>query len=374
MDISVEMKNAVGLYETPLLHQTSFWSLVKQLQGVKTLAFDIKVPSSDMIDGPLKDHYQVDDVLVLLQRIGHGRTIGYVPYGPAIKPLQERYGMFLESLSESLRPFVGKNCIMLRYDIPWESPWADDEDTYDEYGDWIGPPDPSVQEMRLNFATQHWNLRKASTDILPIDTTFVSLREPSEIILKNMKNKTRYNIQLSSRKHVQVRPGTLEDIEIFYDLYRQTCKRNGINLHDKFYFEAMFKAAVTNRHPQEGFDMLVAEINKEPLSAMFLTYSGSRATYLFGASASYGRETMSTYALQWEAIQRAQAHRCTEYDMFGTAPNRDESHPMHGLYRFKMGFGGRAFHRMGCWDYPLDNDAYHQYTATEMVGQGYHSR
>jgi hypothetical protein len=29
------------------------------------------------------------------------------------------------------------------------------------------------------------------------------------------------------------------------------------------------------------------------------------------------------------------------------------AHPLYGLYRFKTGFGGTLFHRMGCWDYWL---------------------
>ena len=62
---------------------------------------------------------------------------------------------------------------------------------------------------------------------------------------------------------------------------------------------------------------------------------------------------MPTYALQWEAIRRAKAAGCLEYDMFGVAPQTDPTHPMYGLWKFKHGFGGEIFHQLGCWDYPL---------------------
>ena len=62
---------------------------------------------------------------------------------------------------------------------------------------------------------------------------------------------------------------------------------------------------------------------------------------------------MPTYALQWEAIRRAKAAGCLEYDMFGVAPQPDPTHPMYGLWKFKHGFGGEIFHQLGCWDYPL---------------------
>ena len=58
--------------------------------------------------------------------------------------------------------------------------------------------------------------------------------------------------------------------------------------------------------------------------------------------------------------------------MFGIAPNPDPSHPLFGLYRFKVGFGGEIFHTLGCWDYPLQSDIYKYYTAVELKSQGYH--
>jgi lipid II:glycine glycyltransferase (peptidoglycan interpeptide bridge formation enzyme) len=45
---------------------------------------------------------------------------------------------------------------------------------------------------------------------------------------------------------------------------------------------------------------------------------------------------------------------CCEYDMFGITPDSNPTHPMHGLYKFKHGFGGDIYHQLGCWDYPLD--------------------
>lgn len=67
---------------------------------------------------------------------------------------------------------------------------------------------------------------------------------------------------------------------------------------------------------------------------MFLVMSAYSPTYLYGASSSTNRNVMSTYSLQWQAIQIAKANKCLEYDMFGIAPNPDPSHPMYGLPLF----------------------------------------
>ncbi len=125
--------------------------------------------------------------------------------------------------------------------------------------------------------------------------------------------------------------------------------------------------------PEVSVKLLMAFHEEKPLAAMFLILSAHRATYLYGASATKGRHLMPTYALQWCAMQTARRAGCSEYDLFGVAPNADPSHPMHGLYRFKTGFGGQMYHQMGCWDYPLDMDGYRQFAAREMSMPGYYA-
>ena len=81
---------------------------------------------------------------------------------------------------------------------------------------------------------------------------------------------------------------------------------------------------------------------------------------------------MSTYALQFEAIRRAKALGATEYDMFGIGPKDDDSNPLSGLSKFKLGFGGECFSRMGCWDYPLKQEDANSFFAQELNWQKYH--
>lgn len=81
---------------------------------------------------------------------------------------------------------------------------------------------------------------------------------------------------------------------------------------------------------------------------------------------------MPTYAMQWKAMQLAKAAGCTEYDLFGIAPNPDPEHPMYGLYKFKAGFGGEIFHQLGCWDYPLDFSQFDPFRAVELCSKGYY--
>jgi hypothetical protein len=372
MRIKVTGKRITNISKTPVLQQTSFWAQVKRRHGVASKAFDLKVDVSSLGGEPILDDYVRDDMLVLFPNVGGDYRIGYVPYGPTLRPGAEHQGLFLEELSEALRPHLPPKCAMLRYDLLWESPWAGDNYYYDEKGNWMGPPSKANQEIRLNFDTHGHNLRKANTNVLPSDTIFVDLTKDGTRLLREMRPKTRYNVGLSQRKGVRVRRADASDLDTWYALYSETCKRNSIYLHKAEYFKAVFATRTSDAKSQAEVELLIAELGDIPLAAMFLVVSAKRATYLYGASSSIKRNHMATYALQWEAMRRAKQKGCTEYDMFGVAPRPDPSHPLYGLYRFKKGFGGSVLHRMGCWDYPLSADTYEQYLAAEMQSQGYH--
>ena len=371
MVLEIDRKGTAQIEKTSIVQQTAYWSEVKRKQGFQTAAFQIKTISSDIYVENEQEKNVTDDLLIILQNIDGEHQVAYVPYGPYIEPCEERQGEFLEALSEVLRSYLPKSCIMIRYDLIWQSPWAK-ENSYFENNVWLGPPDTKNQEIRVNFSTRNWNLRKSVTDILPSNTIFIDLKKDSDTLLKNMKPKTRYNIRLSYRKGVTVKASGLEEIDLWYDLYKQTAIRNGIYLHDIQYFKTILATRVNNSRSPAEVNMLMATAGNKPLAAIFLVVSGNRASYLYGASSSENRNYMGTYNLQWEAIKRAKEKGCTEYDMFGISANPDPSHPLYGLYRFKSGFGGEMYHRMGCWDYPLDNEKYYNYIAMELNSGGYH--
>ena len=58
---------------------------------------------------------------------------------------------------------------------------------------------------------------------------------------------------------------------------------------------------------QPGADVLMAEVDGEPVAAMLLFYFAGRAYYLYGMSTSAHRDKMPNHLLQWEAISDRQA-------------------------------------------------------------------
>lgn len=370
MYIDLELKQNSEVYSTPIFQQTSFWCDVKEKLGVHSNAFEFKVRNSELFTNVGGYSYTHGDFVMLFQQFNTESYMAYVPYGPEIEPSEENQGHFLEELSESLRSYLPKGCIGLRYDLNWQSHWCKQEN-FDENGEWKGAPDNYYQEFKLNFNTCNWNLKKANGNILPANTIILDLMKDEETILAQMKPKTRYNIHLALRKEIDVRSVGIEHLDVWYRLYEETAKRNGLFINDLNYFRSVFVTKM--EHPEDDVivKLLIAYHEDIPLAAMFLVISSHRATYLYGASSGFRRELMPTYALQWKAIQIAKSMNCLEYDFFGISPCAEPSHPMFGLYRFKRGFGGDIFHHLGCWDYPFDDEKYKAFQAYDIKRQGY---
>ena len=370
MDVQVSPKTTEQISYSPVLQQTSWWARVKARQGNAPRAFDIKIEKerkkttgSRMLE---------DDLLIILRQLGDQATMAYVPYGPGLDPGEENQGRFLEELAETIRPHLPDNCLLIRFDLSWRSPWFYDENRYTEDGNWMGPPQAYIQEMRLNFNTMGGKLRKAPTDILPSHTLFIDLEKNHEKLLASMHPKTRYNIRLSVRKGVEVQDVDNSNLEIWYRLYQHTAKRNHI-YHDNIeYFRTILETRAEKTASPAVPHLMLASINGSPLAGMIMVVNGKRATYLYGASSSLNRNFMGTYSLQWNAIKKAKALGCREYDLFGVSPTPNPSHPMYGLYRFKSGFGGNFYSRQGCWDYPFDEEKYEIYRSIELGSAGYH--
>ncbi|NLU39406.1 MAG: peptidoglycan bridge formation glycyltransferase FemA/FemB family protein [Bacteroidales bacterium] len=369
---NIYSKEIEELFKTPIVQQTAFWSVVKKKLGANTLAINFKAQKSGMYANTNSSELIISDLLLIIRKIDKIHSVAYIPYGPELEPDEEFQGLFLEELSECLRSFLPKNCIMIRYDLCWESYWAKDQYEQETDNPWTGIPEIRTQEFRFNFNTLHWNFKKTQFNILPSNTIYLNLSNNTETILQRMKPKTRYNIGLACRKGVTVRPIGMESLEIWYKLYQETAQRNKIRINDINNFRAVLEAKTHNSQSPAEVILLLAELDHKPLAAMFLIITGNRGSYLYGASSSDNRNYMAPYALQWEAIKISKSRGCTEYDMFGVSPNPDPTHPLYGLYKFKIGFGGDLYHSMGCWDYPLDKEKYNCFIASEMNSLGYH--
>lgn len=89
------------------------------------------------------------------------------------------------------------------------------------------------------------------------------------------------------------------------------------------------------------------------MSGIITVYFGNKAWYLYGASDDAHRDFMPNYLIQWQALTDARTAGYEVYDFFGISGRTDEADPLHGLYRFKKGFGGEFTEFIGEFDYVI---------------------
>lgn len=226
--------------------------------------------------------------------------------------------------------------------------------------------------------------RPSPMRVQPPDTVVIDLAAGEDALLSAMKSKTRYNIRLAAKRGVRLEvvgptdAGAERALADWYALYRATAARDRISIHPQEYYRRVFLGpdrVGTDRTVRDGGmgasgdfvpsresanndveprrELILARHEEDTLGGVVTVSYRGTTTYLYGAGADIKRNLMASYLLQWEAIRRARAAGDRWYDMFGIPPSDAPEHSMHGLYRFKTGFGGTIVHRAGLWDLPL---------------------
>lgn len=228
------------------------------------------------------------------------------------------------------------------------------------------------QAVKSDLKRRGWQY--SSEQIQFRNTVHLDLTLPEEELLVRMKQKTRYNIRLAEKKGVVLRIGTSQDLSMLYRMYAETSLRDGFVIRDEAYYQTVWKSFMTNSSftssndsPITNYQLpfaepLIAEVNNEPVAAIFVFYFAGQAYYVYGMSRNTHREKMPAYLLQWEAIKRAKALGCTVYDLWGAPEVFDERDSMWGVYRFKEGLGGKVVRTLGAWDFAPSQFWYKMYS------------
>lgn len=200
------------------------------------------------------------------------------------------------------------------------------------------------------------------------NTVLIELDQSEADLLANMKQKTRYNVNLALRKGVTIRVGHPSDIDMLYKMYTETSLRDGFAIRNEAYYKEVWTTFLPSRRPtsfeQPIAEALIAEMDGEPIAGVIIFRFSGKAWYFYGMSSIAHRDKMPNYLLQWEAIKRAKAANCKVYDLWGAPDEFDETDPLWGVYRFKEGLGGTVHRHLGAWDLPVNRMLYRLYSRT----------
>ncbi len=169
--------------------------------------------------------------------------------------------------------------------------------------------------------------------------------------MASFKEKWRYNIRLAERKGVIVRLDCdKSDLPIFYELLKETSKRDGFLVRDIKYFQDMWDLLV----PAGFMKMALTYYQDKPIAGALVYHFGDKAMYTYGASSNEHRNVMPNHLMQWKLISWAHEQGCKWYDFRGVSPQKNESDDhLRGLNRFKEGFSPRFVEYIGEYDMVL---------------------
>ncbi len=214
-------------------------------------------------------------------------------------------------------------------------------------------------------------------DIQPSKTIILDLTKSEEELLKNMHQKTRYNIRLAEKKGVKIREGNTVDFEEFWKIMSETRERDGFKLHSKDYYGKMLNFGLNKDSEAKfpvgslasGLDidsridsnsltirLFLAEYDGRIIACNIAGFFGDTVTYMHGASSNEYRNIMAPYLLQWEAIKLAKKMGYKYYDFYGIDGNK-----WPGVTRFKKGFGGQEIEYPGTFDVVFNGRWYNVY-------------
>lgn len=300
------------------LLQTSRWGALKRAFGWR-----------DQIVAMGRDGEIAAGALVLFRRLPLGAgTIAYVPRGPVVDWGDEQaVRALLGTLDAAAR---AQRAVLLKVE-------PDERDT---------PP------MRAQLAAL--GFRESGHTVQPPRTIVIDITGDEEAILARMNQGTRRKIRTAQKRGIRVREGDAAALDSFNRMMAVTGARNRFGVHSAEYFRRVYELFAP-----EHAALLMASYEGQDVAGLFAFALGSRAWYLYGASADAAREHMPTYALQWEAMRWARSRGCTEYDLWGI-PDADEAaleaqfqareDGLWGVYGFKRGFGGEVARAVGAWD------------------------
>lgn len=212
------------------------------------------------------------------------------------------------------------------------------------------------------FKTKDFNSGK------PLFTKYsfvLNIEKSEEELLKNLHQKTRYNLRLAEKRGVEiVEDNSEEAFEEYWKITEETTKRQGFYSHTKSYHQKMFRQMTASGIGH----MFLAKFNGRVLSAWMVFVLNKVGYYPYGASSSENRELMANNLMMWKVILFAKSLGCTSFDMWGSmGPNPDTKDPWYGFHKFKEGYGGVLTEFLGTYDLIINYFWYKAYLEAEKL-------
>jgi len=181
---------------------------------------------------------------------------------------------------------------------------------------------------------------QSKNKVLSKDTILLDLTKSESDLLADMAKKTRQYIRKSAAEGIVIKQvRTREELEKCLDIYRQTAKRAGFNLHQNQYYFDVFNLM------KDHSPVYAAYLEGQPIAFLWLAISADTAYELYGGMNDDGQRLRANYALKWHVIRKVKEWRLSKYDFGGLV--------VGGVSIFKQGWSSEETSYVGTFDKPL---------------------
>lgn len=273
--------------------------------------------------------YAVVDDLAMTVHVRRAPGFGavwYLPKGPSVATV-EQLGAVLPALADAAR----------------------------RDGAFLLKVEPELLETPENHAgLEALGLVRAGRIQTNVSTVFVDVSGTPEELMARFPSKTRNTIRRGLKQGVEVEhaPAQESTYERMQALWMEVVADQGITARDRDYQFAKWRTFCEAGMGQ----IFIGTHEGRDVAAAFVTIVGHVASYHDGASVRQRPVRGAAQAVQWEAMQWAQARGATTYDMAGTPHSTkvdDQDDPYYGLGEFKRSFHKDVTDFVGSYDLPV---------------------
>ncbi len=290
------------------LLQSWRWGEFKQRQGWSATRLQTTGPTGSAM------------AQVLIRQVGPLR-LAYLPRGPVVASSETEATELLEAIDEA--------CAQHRAAILYVEPNRHIPTA------WIGEGSRFTRGPEA-FQTA----RTVKVPLLDDDDLYAQMRKD-----------TRANLRHAERRGVVVEHSAHSSAEIrtFYELLRETSRRNGFGIHSLSYYRDFLHVF------GDRATLMFSRLHGVVTAGLIAARCGAEGRSMYAGSSTVHRSRGDAALLRLEAMRWARAYGCSVFDLGGIGgepPSADDSpkdrHPrhhggnLHGIRQFKLGFGGEV--------------------------------
>ena len=205
--------------------------------------------------------------------------------------------------------------------------------------------------------------RRVAEPLQPPSSIHLDLAPEPDRLLAAFSKGHRADVRRAERNGVTVRVGTTQaDLDSFYTIMRETAERAQFAIHSRDYYRRAWELGA------EAARLFLAELEGSGDVAAFLVFAGfGEGQYMYSGATATGLKSGASHLLQWHAIRWARERGSRRYDFWGVPDVASrlaeageaeraqveaelQADPLHGVYRFKKGWGGTVVRYLPAYD------------------------